>query len=267
MAALSLLIAPTASALSVYELKQHARIDIDIEDTLLSHYIAQAQEWVEEVSGRTLVTQTWQWTFQGFPDSQAVLQVPKPPLQQVLSIQYVDTQGQTQTLPVGEYQIDKSNEPGLIAPAYNKTWPDTRRQFNAVTIQFVAGYVTPFTANPSTDVLTAQGRTFADDDIVVLSTTDDGELPAGLTPATRYYVVTASGSTLQLAATQGGAAINITDSGSDSMFFGQLPAWVRHAIRLLAADAYMNREESSVRNLQSIPFGVRNLVNTNRVWM
>lgn len=267
MVALRLIAPPAAYVLSAYELKQHARIDFDDEDLLVSGYLQQAHEWLEEVSGRAIVTQTWEYSLDCFPGPYETIEIPKPPLQQVLSLQYVDDQGTTQTLATSKYQVDTSSEPGRIKPAYGECWPWTLPgRLNAVTIQFVAGSVTPFTANPSTDVLTAQGRTFANDDTVRLSTTDDGELPAGLTPATQYYVVSASGSTLQLAATQGGAAIDFTDSGSPTMFIGQAPNWMRHAVRLLGADAYMNREETTPRDMRPIPMGVRNLLWANRVW-
>lgn len=69
-----------------------------------------------------------------------------------------------------------------------------------------------FTANPTDDRLTAtKPSTAYGSSIVQLTTT--GTLPAGLVTGTTYYVRDVSGSTFKLAATAGGAAIDITDAG------------------------------------------------------
>lgn len=77
----------------------------------------------------------------------------------------------------------------------------------------LSDHETTFTADAGADTLSV-GTTdgFADEDTVYLTTT--GTLPAGLSISTEYYVVSAAASTLQLAATNGGSAINITDTGS-----------------------------------------------------
>ena len=59
----------------------------------------------------------------------------------------------------------------------------------------------------STDVITATGNTFSDGDRVVMPELTGG---AGLTANVIYFVRDRSGSTLKLAATKGGAAINFT---------------------------------------------------------
>ena len=59
----------------------------------------------------------------------------------------------------------------------------------------------------------ASAHGYADDDIVRLTTTA-GDPPGGLTVLTDYYVIATDSTTIQLAATAGGAAINITDAGT-----------------------------------------------------
>jgi hypothetical protein len=70
-----------------------------------------------------------------------------------------------------------------------------------------------FTADSSTDVITFSTFTPTNDDTLYLFNSG-GALPAGLTAATLYYVINASGSTCQLSLTQGGSAENFTDNGS-----------------------------------------------------
>lgn len=74
------------------------------------------------------------------------------------------------------------------------------------------GSASTFTANASTDTLTASDHQLADGARVRLTTT--GTLPAGLSTGTDYYVIERTGDTFQLAATEGGSAIDVTDTGS-----------------------------------------------------
>jgi len=70
----------------------------------------------------------------------------------------------------------------------------------------------PFTVDADTDTLTtAQIHLFYNGYPVEVASEDT--LPGGLSAATTYYVINRSDTTLQLSATKGGAAINITDVG------------------------------------------------------
>jgi uncharacterized phiE125 gp8 family phage protein len=70
-----------------------------------------------------------------------VIDLPRPPLQSVESIQYIDTAGNFQTLAPEDYVVDASSgEIGRVALAWNRFWPITRCSINSVIIQFTAGY-------------------------------------------------------------------------------------------------------------------------------
>ncbi|GAA5076661.1 hypothetical protein HNP84_007329 [Thermocatellispora tengchongensis] len=71
-----------------------------------------------------------------------------------------------------------------------------------------------YTAAAATDVLTAPGHAFVDGDTVVVFPGAAASLPAGLTAGTVYHVRDVAGATLKLAASQGGAAINLTGDGA-----------------------------------------------------
>ena len=67
--------------------------------------------------------------------------------------------------------------------------------------------------NASPAVITSvDGSIFVNDNNVTLTTT--GTLPSGLSIATTYYIVNASGATCNLSATSGGSAINTGSAGS-----------------------------------------------------
>jgi len=99
--------------------------------------------------GRALVTQTWDYTLDRFPEERrphedwprnVAIRVPLPPLQSVTFVKYVDLAGVEQVLDPAKYVVTTTEEPGLITPAYQQIWPYPRQQAAAVTVRFVAGY-------------------------------------------------------------------------------------------------------------------------------
>lgn len=109
-------------------------------DPVLNLLIASTRRTAEQLTGRALVTQTWDLFLDAFPCSGKPIIVPKPTLQSVTSITYTDTAGDAQVLATDQYAVDIKSEPGRIMPAYGVTWPSTRDVMNAVTVRFVAGY-------------------------------------------------------------------------------------------------------------------------------
>lgn len=73
--------------------------------------------------------------------------------------------------------------------------------------------VTCTSASPG--VITAPGYAPVNGDQVMLSFTAGGSIPTGLTEGTTYFVVSASADTFEVAATNGGSAIDTTGTGAD----------------------------------------------------
>lgn len=136
--ALTLNTAPAEEPVTLIEAKSHLRVTSTDDDTLITTLITVAREMAETFTNRVLITQTWEWRRDAFVPW--TLEVPLAPLASVANIQYIDGNGDTQTLASTEYTVDANSEPGRITPAYGKFWPVTRYQINAVTITFVAGY-------------------------------------------------------------------------------------------------------------------------------
>lgn len=107
-------------------------------DPELNALIRTARVAAEGYTRRALVTQTWDLKLDRFPCW--TIHVPKPTLQSVVSITYVDTNGATQTLDPSTYLVDTSSTPARITPVFGGIWPVTLYQNNAVTVRFVAGY-------------------------------------------------------------------------------------------------------------------------------
>jgi uncharacterized phiE125 gp8 family phage protein len=143
--ALSLVTAPSGEPVSLAEARQQLRLSDSASDEndLITGLIAAARERAEAVTGRQLVTATWDHRLDEVCEDAIVL--PKPPLQTVVSVTYIDSAGATQTWSAAEYQVDAPSGPyarkGRLAPLPSATWPIAQSgRFNAITVRFTAGY-------------------------------------------------------------------------------------------------------------------------------
>ncbi|KPK67832.1 MAG: hypothetical protein AMJ84_12255 [Acidithiobacillales bacterium SM23_46] len=126
-----------SAPVSLDEAKKHLRVTQTDEDTLIETLILVATAHAEQRQGRTYMQTQKVLQLDEFP---TVIEPPGPPLLSVQSIQYIDIDGQTQTVDAADYQVDTYNAPGRIKPAYEKSWPATRSVLNAVTVNYTAGY-------------------------------------------------------------------------------------------------------------------------------
>lgn len=178
---------PSIEPVKLAEAKLHLRIDHDTDDALITSLIKVAREWCESYQNRAYITQTITWKLDDFP---RVFIVPKPKLQSVTTIKYIDVNGEEQTLSSSEYDVDVYSQPARIVEAFNSSWPGIRGDINSVEVIYVAGY--------------------------------------------------------------GDAATDVPES-------------VIAAMKLLVGHLYENRELSTTDSLKEIPFGVKSLLNFDRV--
>lgn len=131
------------------EARTYMRINSD--DTSQDTHIEQvlipaARQYVEEFTGRQLLTATWRLRLQCFPK---VILLPYPPLLAVSSITYLDTAGTSQTLSSSNYTVWTDLEPGQIQEAYGYYWPAVRDgEPTSITIVYTSGYGTTATDVP-----------------------------------------------------------------------------------------------------------------------
>ena len=130
---------PAVEPVSLNEAKDHLRVDEATEDDLISRLISVSREHLEDYCNRGLITQTWELTQDGFDDDGLIL-LPRPPVQSVTEIQYVDTDQVTQTLAADQYVLDSISEPGVIRAAHNVEWPSISDDSGSVKITYVVGY-------------------------------------------------------------------------------------------------------------------------------
>lgn len=138
---LRLLTPPTTSPVSLAEAKLHCRIDHTDEDDLVQGLINTATEYCEGLQRRSYITQTWQLTMDDWPLGR-VLELPRPPLQSVTSVQYLLEDGvTTETLDSDLYVVDTSTILGRLVLKPDAEWPDDAlNAAGAITIEYIAGY-------------------------------------------------------------------------------------------------------------------------------
>jgi uncharacterized phiE125 gp8 family phage protein len=139
----SLVTAPTEEPVSLDEAKAHCRINTTSEDDLILALIIAARTQVEAKTERALVTQVWDFKLDDVWDY--VFDVPKPPLQTISFVKYVDYSNVVQTLSSSLYQFSAPSGPhaerGRLMPVLGAFWPIARPDtFDAYTIRAVCGY-------------------------------------------------------------------------------------------------------------------------------
>ena len=112
-----------------------------IEDTWLNDAIATAREHIEDITRRALLTQTWEYYLDQFPDKDFI-RLPFGNLQSVTSVKYKDCDGTETTMTVTDYIVETNGEGcGRIVLPYGKSWPSgTLYPSNPITIEFVCGW-------------------------------------------------------------------------------------------------------------------------------
>ena len=114
------------------------------QDGLLRQFIEEATEELESETSRAFIQQTYTMVLDDFPVGDNPIRLPRAPASGVTSIVYINTSGDSVTWSSSEYDVDTTQEPGRIKPAYDFDWPDTRscEEVNSVTVTFTAGYGT-----------------------------------------------------------------------------------------------------------------------------
>lgn len=138
--ALKLATAPASEPVSLSEAKLHCRVDVSADDALITALITAAREEIERASRHALITQTWDYYLDEWPDGDE-LELPVAPLQSVTSVQYTDDAAVTATLSSGAYVVDTASRPGRLKLKSGQSWPTvTLAALNGVVVRFVAGF-------------------------------------------------------------------------------------------------------------------------------
>ncbi len=106
-------------------------------DDYIEGLITVARLEAERRMERTLLPATWLRTLDAFP---CAITLYMGPVIAVDWVKYVDAAGTLQTLDSAAWLLNTTN--GVVTPAHGTSWPATRCQPGAVTVQYTAGYAT-----------------------------------------------------------------------------------------------------------------------------
>jgi len=121
--------------------KRHLRIDHSDDDTYIDALIVVATKVVQERIERTLGVTTWDYRIGSEDICWAFdIRLPMPPLLEVLSVKYFDSDNAEQTYAPANYRAFGIGGQGGIRLTGGASWPSLRYGPEAVTIRYRAGY-------------------------------------------------------------------------------------------------------------------------------
>lgn len=133
-------VAPSLYPVTAQEIKDQCRIDHSTQDNLLVMVKGAAVDYVENVTNRAIMPQTWRAYWPGFP-ADNFFRIPRCPVAAITHLKYTasdDTQG---TWASTNYVTDLQREPARINLSYGNVWPAVvLRPGLAVEVEFTAGY-------------------------------------------------------------------------------------------------------------------------------
>jgi uncharacterized phiE125 gp8 family phage protein len=132
---------PASEPISLATAKAHLRVEVDDDNTYITALITAAREVAEISTKRSLISQTLEAKYTGWPESGEGIWLPRPPLTSVTGIYYYDTNGTEQTLSSSAYTVETAHAPGLVSLKPSNAWPGLESgRAIPVRVRYVAGY-------------------------------------------------------------------------------------------------------------------------------
>ena len=130
---------PEIEPIDTLEAKEHLRITHNNEDNVIDALIATAREVCEKKSNRSLMEKTLKLTFNSWPEFP--VELPRPPLIEVVKIEYKNSEGTLIEWDSANYEIDDSSFIPKTHLASDYDIPsDELSNVNAIQITYKAGY-------------------------------------------------------------------------------------------------------------------------------
>jgi uncharacterized phiE125 gp8 family phage protein len=129
---------PTAEPITLAEARAHCRVDVagspatSPDDATLQAAIAAARDFVEQYTGRSLMTQSRRALFATLPPSCVPLQVPRGP---VIDVQSLTIDGE----PFTDFTLLRDDRVAFLVPT--TAWPCVPFKAGRVALDYRAGYV------------------------------------------------------------------------------------------------------------------------------
>jgi uncharacterized phiE125 gp8 family phage protein len=124
--------APNDEPITLDEAKAHLRIESDItdDDVQVATLITVAREWAERHVGRSYITRTYTLHV----TAATAIELPKPPLQNVISVTSLDIDGTETALTVSDYRVNTLEAVPVV------TITNLPSDAATVKVEYIAGY-------------------------------------------------------------------------------------------------------------------------------
>lgn len=135
----SALAAPLVEPITLEEAKKHLRLEgvLDDEDAQIQMMIIAARRLAENKTNRTIVQRE---ITASFDDWGCKMRLPKPPFVELLGVDYLDSDGVSQTMPVESYYVLQGSEPAEVAFIGGAPLPALASRRGTITVRYLAGY-------------------------------------------------------------------------------------------------------------------------------
>ena len=136
----SLFAAPATEPVSRTEAKLHCRVDHTEDDTYIDGLIVAAREYVENRTGLSLITQTWNFLFEEWPDDDE-FHLGRGPINSITHVKYTDVDGTVHTWANTNYVLDGLSNPPELCLARYAYWPlEILQEGRPIEIRAICGY-------------------------------------------------------------------------------------------------------------------------------
>jgi len=157
MSGLSVVTAATDLPLSMTETKEYLRLDEQVDDLLIRGLILSANEFVENITHRSLITRTLKLSIDAtYRDDipirsgvytapyksfyKSFIELPNAPVQSVTHVKYFNDSDVESTWATSNYYVDIEREPARIVLRDGGTFPTDLRKSNGLEVTYLAGY-------------------------------------------------------------------------------------------------------------------------------
>jgi len=130
---------PSAEPISLAEAKAHARVDGDLEDTLIASLILAARLHIERSLDVALISQSWSLYLDRWPDCGPV-ELPLAPFLSLDAVRLYGPTGSSMTLDPALFEVDAFSRRPRLSRRDGQGWPLPGRSVNGIEIAFTAGY-------------------------------------------------------------------------------------------------------------------------------
>lgn len=126
--------------ITLLEAKKHLRVEHDDEDALILGLIQAAYKHAENKTRRAIAAREESLILDQLPERGAGVELPFNPVQEVLAFDYINTDGNPESLDLLTLRLDKRTLYPVLMPQFGTEWPDVISEPESVTITLRVGY-------------------------------------------------------------------------------------------------------------------------------